>query len=94
MTPPALLGAGATERFGLMAHEIVWIAQRDGGPPRPDVPEARDTGLTLALDALVEENRRLAAQLRRARRRATAVEEQAGPGRRSTRWPLVGWRHG
>jgi len=98
VTPPALLGSGAVERFGLMAHEIVWIAQRgEGAAPPVDDREIRETGLTLALDALVEENRRLGAELRRARRRAAAAsadEAARSPRRRSDRWPLVGWRHG
>jgi SAM-dependent methyltransferase len=93
-TPPGLLGHGATERFGLMAHEIVWIVRRGDSAPVPVDAATHETGMTLALDALVEENRKLRAQLRRARRRVAAVDQPARPQQRSRPWPLVGWRHG
>ena len=93
VTPPSLLGSGATDRFGLMAHEIVWIARRGEGTVGRVAEEPRETGLTLALDALVEENARLQSQLLRARRRSVPVVEPAPPQHRSRRWPLVGLRH-
>lgn len=94
VTPPSLLGAGATDRFGLMAHEIVWIARRGLGTVGTIDEVPPETGLTLALDALVEENARLQAQLLLARRRLASRDEPAPPQRRSRRWPLVGLRHG
>ena len=92
VTPPSLLGSGATDRFGLMAQEIVWIARRGDGAAGTIDEEPRETGLTLALDALVEENLRLQTRLLRVRRRLASVDEPAPPLARSRRWPLVGLR--
>lgn len=89
VTPRSLLGSGATDRFGLIADEVVWIVRRGDGAVGTIDEDPRDTGLTLALDALVEENRWLQAQFLRAQRRLASVDEPAPPQGRSRGWPLV-----
>lgn len=76
VTPVELLGQRAVVRFGLISHEFVWIARRGHRVVRPLAYETRATGLTMALDALVDESEELRRTLRRARRRAERLDSR------------------
>lgn len=76
LTPVEVLGQRAVLRFGLISHEFVWVVRRGTRRVRPLAYSSNATGLTLALDALVDENVALRENLRVVRRRVERLDSR------------------
>lgn len=76
VTPPALLGEAAVDRFRLMPHEVVWVVHPGLAPASPMLAGGAASGLTAAFDAVLGDLARAEARLGRARERGDRLAAQ------------------
>ncbi len=76
VTPPALVGEAAVRWFGLMPHEVVWIAHHGDGVAPAMLAGGPATGLTTAFDAILADLEQTRTRLDRARARADRLAAQ------------------
>lgn len=76
VTPPALVGEAAVRWFGLMPHEVVWIAHHGKGVAPAMLAGGPATGLTNAFDAILADLEQTRDQRDRARARADRLAAQ------------------